>query len=74
LESGSKAVLIHLPGLGDDDVPMSHLYGMLERVTAGCKRIYAFLLCHKASSTRVEPSVKQATRLGNQAISGTTDF
>jgi hypothetical protein len=74
LQSGTKVVLIDLPGLGDDDVPMANVYGMLERVTAGCKGIDAFLLCHKASSTRVQPSVKQAARLYNLAISSKTDF
>jgi hypothetical protein len=67
-------VVIDLPGLGDDDVPMANVYGMLERVTAGCKGIDAFLLCHKASSTRVQPSVNQAARRGNLAIGDTADF
>jgi hypothetical protein len=74
LKSGTKVVVIDLPGLGDDDVPMANLYAMLERVTVGCKGIDAFLLCHKALSTRVEPSAKQAARLGNLAIGGTTDL
>jgi hypothetical protein len=71
---GLKVVLIDLPGLDDDDVPMLYLYGMLQRVTACCKGIDAFLLCHNASSTRVEPFVKQAARLGDLAIGGTADF
>jgi hypothetical protein len=48
LKSGTKVVLIDLPGLGDDGVSMSHLYGTLELVTACCKGIDVFLFCHKA--------------------------
>jgi hypothetical protein len=53
-------VLMDLSGLSDDGVSMSDLHGMLERVIAGCKGIDSFLLCHKASSTGAEPSMKQA--------------
>jgi hypothetical protein len=53
---------------------MSDFHGMLERVTVGCKGIDAFLLCHKALSSRVELSVKQAAQLCSLAINGTADL
>jgi hypothetical protein len=53
---------------------MANLYGVLERVIADSNGVDALLFCHKVSSTRVEPSVKQAARLATLAIGGAADF
>jgi hypothetical protein len=36
-KSGTKVVLMDLPSIANDDVPMANLYGIPERMPAGCK-------------------------------------
>jgi hypothetical protein len=63
LQSGTKVVLIDLPGLGDDGVPMANVYEMLELATARCKCIDAFLLCHE--DLHQPPSIHPCTPIAS---------